>query len=68
MKKLTAERKLIRMMIEMGLEEALMLETVSVLETEANCEKMIQKLGGMRNPSRTTILGIALLIAEPGES
>ena len=65
MKKVTAERKLIRMMLEMGLGEELIVETLSVLETEANCEKMIPELESMGRPSRTAILGKALLIADP---
>ena len=64
MLKLTAERRLIRTMIEMELGEELILETVSILETEANCEKMILELERMKSPSRTAILGTALLIAD----
>ena len=64
MLKLTAERRLIRTMIEMELGEELILETVSILEIEANCEKMILELEGMKSPSRTAILGTALLIAD----
>ncbi len=64
MKKATAERRLIQMMIEMGLDEKLMLETVSILETEENCEKMILEMKEMRRPSRTAVLGTALLIAD----
>ena len=65
MEKITAERRLIRKMVQMGLDEELMLETVSVLETETNCEKMIAELEQMRNPSREAMLFTALLIADP---
>ena len=65
MKEVTAERRLIRMMLEMGLDEELMLETVSVLKTEASCEKMMHELDLMKSPSRKAILWTALLISDP---
>ena len=64
MLKLTAERRLIRKMLSMGLDEELVLEAVSVLETEENCEKMMLEMEGMKSPSRKAILGTALLITD----
>ena len=57
-------RKLIRKMIEMGIEKDLIEGVVSLLDTEEQYEKMCQKLGNLRSLSTTAILGTALLIAD----
>ncbi len=57
-------RKLIRKMIEMGIEKKLIEAVTSLLETEEQFEKMIQALENLQNLTPTTILGRAILIAE----
>ena len=63
MQELTAERHLIRRMLQLGFEDNTILETLSVLNTEQNCEKMISELEKMTNLSREAMQFTALLIS-----
>lgn len=65
MKTVTAERKLIQEMIQMGQSVETIVEIVSVLDTDQNCEKMMAELEKMCNPSRDALLFMAFLIANP---
>mgnify|MGYP003515372154 FL=1 len=58
-------RKLIRVLVQKGADEDLIEAIVSVLETDENFLKMIEELPGIDNPSKTCMLGKAILIAEP---
>jgi len=59
--------ELAKTMYQMGAQKDLVLGVLTILETEENCEKMLQKIKQTQNHSRTWAIGTALLIAEPGE-
>lgn len=59
---LTAERSLIRRMLQLGFEENTIVKTLSVLDTEQNYEKMISEVEKMTNPLREAMLFTALII------
>ena len=63
MQELTAERHLIRRILQLGFDENTITETLSVLDTEQTYEKMISELEKMTNPSREAMLFTALLIS-----
>ena len=65
MKTVTAERKLIQKLIQMGQSVETIVEIVSVLDADQNCEKMMTELENMCNPSREALLFTAFLIANP---
>ena len=58
-------RKLIRVLVQKGADEDFIEAIVRVLETDENFLKMIEALSGIDSPSKTCMLGKAILIAEP---
>lgn len=58
-------RQLIILLVKKGANEDLIEAAVSILETEENFLKMIEEITPVENPSRTYLLGEALLIADP---
>ena len=58
-------RQLIRVLVRKGASEDLIEAVVTVLETDENFIKMIAELDNVENPSKTYILGKAMLIADP---
>ena len=60
-----AMQQLITMLERKGVDEDTIVGVLSALETEENFLKMIEEITPVENPSRTYLLGEALLIADP---
>ena len=58
-------RALIRELYLKGADEDEIEAVITVLETEPNCQQMLEELKRVDNPSREWLLGTAILIADP---
>ena len=58
-------RALIRELYRKGTDEDKIEAVITVLETEPNCQQMLEELKRVDNPSREWLLGTAILIADP---
>ena len=58
-------RALIRELYRKGADEDEIEALITVLETEPNCQQMLEELKRVDNPSREWLLGTAILIADP---
>ena len=58
-------RALIRELYRKGTDEDKIEAVITVLETEPNCQQMLEELKRLDNPSREWLLGTAILIADP---
>ena len=58
-------RALIRELYRKGANEEEIEAVITALETESNCQQMLEELSRVDNPSREWLLGTAILIADP---
>lgn len=58
-------RELMRCLIRKGAEEELICAVIDILETDENADEMIAQIEPLKKPSRTCILGKAVLISDP---
>ena len=58
-------RALIRELYRKGADEDEIEAVITVLETEPNCQQMLEELKRVDNPSREWLLGTAILIVDP---
>ena len=56
---------LIRELYRKGADENEIEAVITALETESNCQQMLEELKRVDNPSREWLLGTAILIADP---
>ena len=58
-------RALIHELYRKGADEEEIEAVITALETESNCQQMLEELSRVDNPSREWLLGTAILIADP---